>query len=681
MSTFITMLLAAVQAAAPTPTPAPTPATGAQAMFDRANRLYEQRQCGEAVPLYTAVEQQAAIRKSALARAAIALRKGVCIGVLGDHDQAAALIETAMPVLEAKGEGFASDRRDGHIALGKRLWLRFDYDGAERQFDRALALSKGVERYQPLAYLAQITSFDGGEKPLAYAAEAAALAEQIPSVDAGSRMLQRAQHARILLNQNRLAEGYGELRALLSKSGGLGLRVGIDDIVIRSDLALAALLRKDEADARRYLAYTGQGRIPKGLRFERGAQMAPPSCGGPAGLSPDEKAVIEFGIADDGSVTGVNPIYVTGGRKAAVAFAEAVSHWSWEPRAVQAIPEIFRATIRVQMACSNAVDRPDPATPLRETSQEWLTGQGMPALIASLPDGRILAAAWGYDEDGDAAPADRKRFAAALRTLTTAAEGKGPALLTGALVMSAQSGALPLAERLAAARRAVQVAQPGTVAPSLRAHAALTVMSLGAREKQAAPDVAPLRAALVQPDIAGDPLAAATLRLIIVVLSNRRGLLALPPDADALLAAVIAEPALPASHPLKVSALLQRASLLAERGDLAGAAAAYAATGLTDEQCATLGVVPALRSANNADAKFPLEAMRWGFEGWVRLEADIAADGRAIGVRPVIAYPPFVFENGATAVMRGARYRASFRPEGAGAACTARSETVNFRIP
>lgn len=53
-----------------------------------------------------------------------------------------------------------------------------------------------------------------------------------------------------------------------------------------------------------------------------------------------------------------------------------------------------------------------------------------------------------------------------------------------------------------------------------------------------------------------------------------------------------------------------------------------------------------------------LGALRWGFEGWVRTEFDIQADGHTLG----------------------ARYQSSFRPDG-GAACSANNAMVKFMIP
>lgn len=669
-ATQTTALLAATQASAPA-----APATSVQARFDQASQQAERADCAEAVAGFEAIENAPAIRRSDVARTAIAVRKGQCLVRLDRLDEAEPLLRTGLQQLDARATGFEHDRQIGWFALGRLLWQRFDYDGAEAALGRALALSTGVQRFGPLSYLAYVTAFDGNEKPLAYAAEALTLADQVTQLAPGDRLLLQTQRARVLLNQGKISEARGELDTLLKARGGLTLRVGVADVILRSDLALAALLAADQEGARRYLAYTGQGRVPGKKGFTAGSSMQPPACGGPAGLKPEDRAVVEFRLREDGSVRQVVPVYVPAGRKAAAAFAEAVSGWSWDPEDAAVIPEVFRTTVRVQIACSQATDRPSITKPLWETVDEWLYGPELLALARATPGMQPWIAVVADDAGGNV---DVKELVAPMRNVLAAAEPKGGRVLVGALEMLASHGVLELDERQALLRRAASLAESGDAPPSVRMGLAHKIALLDASSAGRPFDPQSLRPLLARPDIAGDPLAGSTLRLLIATPVSRRSP---PADAAALVDAVVAETQLPAQHPLKVNALLQQATLRAAAGDLAGARAAYAATGLTDEQCATLGVAPALRSQGNPDSKFPTEALRWGFEGWVRLEADIAPDGRPLAPRPVVAYPPYVFETAAANVMKGVRYQASFRPEGAGAACTARSENIGFRIP
>lgn len=75
-----------------------------------------------------------------------------------------------------------------------------------------------------------------------------------------------------------------------------------------------------------------------------------------------------------------------------------------------------------------------------------------------------------------------------------------------------------------------------------------------------------------------------------------------------------------------------------------------------------------------------MEAQNMGFEGWVRTEFDIQADGRTAGQRAVISYPPFVFEDAATSIAKGMRYEATYRPSG-GAACSGQQYKFVFQLP
>lgn len=186
-----------------------------------------------------------------------------------------------------------------------------------------------------------------------------------------------------------------------------------------------------------------------------------------------------------------------------------------------------------------------------------------------------------------------------------------------------------------------------------------------------------LRPLLAVPEIAADPLAGATVRLMIASPYNRGST---PKDARLLLDQAIATPGLPERHPLKVNALLRKANLLAAAGDTAGAEAAFRATGLDAQQCAMLGVTPALSKLAASSSSFPREAMQWGFEGWVRTEFDIAADGRTAQQRALIAYPPFVFDDAATGISRESRWTASYRPGGA-VACAASQQSIRFLMP
>jgi hypothetical protein len=243
------------------------------------------------------------------------------------------------------------------------------------------------------------------------------------------------------------------------------------------------------------------------------------------------------------------------------------------------------------------------------------------------------------------------------------------------------------AEALASVERGVALTQDASLPEDMRA--AALVFFEAARVKLDPTNKYHSRGSLSNGKILIEPLAdlAQTPLIARDALAQDTALLwampRLPHDRDAArttatLEQVAKDARLAEHHPLRQVAQLRLANAAAAGGDVAAAQRWFAATGLSEQQCALIGPKPALTGVNT-DA-YPTDAMKWGFEGWVRNEYDINADGHTAGVRAVIAYPPFIFADAATRIMATAHYQASYRPSG-GAACSASSESLNFRIP
>ncbi|WP_211275768.1 energy transducer TonB [Sphingomonas mucosissima] len=489
--------------------------------------------------------------------------------------------------------------------------------------------------------------FDHDGRALRHAEEARTIVTTTPGLS--KRDVARVQtiYARVLLNEGRDKEAYAVLRDSLAKQGGLGLKVSLDDIATRSDLAIAALRNKDVEAARRYLVYTGAGRM-KDQPFSRAVDMEPPACNPAAGVKPEDVAIVEFTLDTDGHVSDVTPIFTTGGRASAIAFTEAVRDWSWKPEDAKAIPLIFRASTRIELRCLRAPEAPSIFTPSQEVMNTWFDSRGLgrPAW-ADMPEARAL-------------PLQR-----------TAADEAGIAGLRGMMAVALS----PLAERK---EREAMSARALARAAEVGAPPAAQVLLSGYDMKNydGAKYRAALRQTLADPRVAADPISAATLRLAIAAPRYK----AKPPaDALALLEPVIAAP-FPANHPLKIAALLSKADVLAQARDYAGAQAAFQQTGLTAEQCSLFGLTPALTRAGGGSSDYPDAAFQFGFEGWVRAEFDVTADGRTATQRAVAAYPPFIFNDAAMGVVRGARFTSSYRPEGA-LACSGQQRAIVFSMP
>lgn len=631
------------------------PAISLQQSFDQATEAAASGKCAEAIRIFDGLEANPKLSRNIMVHAAIDVRKGSCMIELGQLEEGEARVRRGLPLFEAKRQDFEEEVRQAHLALGHLSAARFDYTTAAMEYRRVLESASGWARLRPLLNLSQVLAFDQDGEALRYAAEARTLALADTSLPKRQVSAVQTQYARVLLNQGRLKEAYAELKDSLRKQGGLDLKVDLYDLATRSDLAIAASLNKDPGAARKYLAYTGAGRF-EDSPFDRAVSMQPPLCGPATGLKPDDFAIVEFSLADDGHVRGAMPIYSTGGRSAAIAFASAVADWSWKPETVKAIAPLFRYSTRVEVRCTIAGERPELTAPLADAYSEWMEGLGK------------SDAGWKSEPEAKAAVLQR----AALEKARGENDRAGQ---LAALLALGTNDVLGEPERRPLLAEALALADALKAPPTARTYIAIRqadANSSDSRENRAA-----RRALLARPEVAGDPLAAATLRLLIAAPAFR---LPAPEDSTPLLKAVTDDSRLPGQHPLKIAALLQLANQYAAAGDLGGARRLFDQTGLTTEQCAFLGLKPAMRRLGTSSSDYPEEAFNFGFEGWVRTEFDVATDGSTIEPRVVVGYPAFVFNDAGKQISKGFRYTASYRPEGS-VACTGQQAALRFIMP
>lgn len=647
-------LMALAQATAPAPqAAAPAKPLTLQAQFDAANAAYSTKNCVEALKLYDALERRTATSKNPLLTGAIAVRSGICRVRTGDSAGGAAAIRRGLPALGAKPDEFVADLGAAHLALGDAAYDTFDYDTAATAYKTALDMAKGIDRVVPLLALARTLSFDGDGRALAFAEEARKLAEAEPNIDKTTLAAVQTRYARVLLNAGRTADAYTVLKDSLKKQGGLDQRVNLSEIATRADLAQAALLTGDRERARTYLAYTGAGRLEK-APFAGARDMELPPCGATTGLKPGDVAVVEFALGDDGIVRNVAPIYTTGNRAVALAFARAVSDWSWQPSDATAIPAFWRQSARVELRCSTAAERPSITQPLDDAFDAWLVSKGSPPFAwADLPAARALPLAQ-----------------AEVRRARTAgdrfAELRALGWLFDSRLLNAEESRPLVAEAQSLAQA---TGAPVAVATRFRISDAYVAA------KEYAQVVNGFRTILRRPEVAADPLSAATVRMMLANSSNDvRGA-----ERTQLIDAVLASP-LPDTHPLKVAALLNRADMAAQGGDTAAAQAAFRRTGLSSDQCALIAPTPVVARSGATSSRYPTEAFQMGFEGWARVEFDIAADGQTLTPRTVAAYPPFVFGDAAQKMVAATRFRSSYRPDN-NTACTGNAQRFMFQLP
>lgn len=646
-------LMALAQAATPAPpAAAPTKPLTLQAQFDAANTAYSTRNCAEALKLYEVLEKRTATSKNPLLTGAIAVRGGICRIRMGEREAGVAAIRRGLPALGTRPDEFRTDLGAAHLALGEAAYDAFDYDTAATSYKAALDLSKGIDRVIPLLALARTLSFDHDGRALAYAEEARKLTEAEPNIDKATVAAVQTRYARVLLNEGRNADAYTVLKDSVKKQGGLDNRVNLSEVATRADLAQAALLNGDRERARTYLAYTGAARMEK-APFAGARQMTLPACGNATGLKPTDVAVIEFSLGDDGIVRNVSPIYTTGDRTVALALARSVGDWSWQPSDAVTIPAFWRQTARVELRCSTAAERPSISVPLNDAFDAWLASKGSPAFD------------WAEQPAARALPLARAEVQRARAAGDRIAELRALGWMLDSQLLSAEQ-ARPL------------VAEALSLAQASGAPVAVTTRFWISNAYVAARDYDQLlggfRTVLRRPEVAADPLSAATVRMMLA----NGGTQVRNAERTQLIDAVLASP-LPDTHPLKVAALLNRADLSAQSGDAAAAQAAFTRTGLSSDQCALIAPTPAI-ARSGALGGYPQAALQMGFEGWAKVEFDIAADGHTLTPRTVAAYPPFVFGDAAQKIVTATRYRSSFRPDN-NTACTGNAQRFMFQMP
>jgi hypothetical protein len=633
------------------------PATGnatptAQQLFDAAVALDQTPDAADAARAWLALEQRS--KPGSRSRAIAQVRRGGALIRANDPAAAAEVLRAGLAALPKADATLAEDRLIARLRLAALALDALDYASAADFYVAAEAdAADPVTKLAVLLGQVQSMTFVDPDRAKAALARAEAVAAGVSKIDDAAKALIARRQAELLLNTGDFAGAKAAALRAVAASGGLTTRTSLSDVVVRSDAAIAFLLAGQPDQARQYMAMTGAGRLPKG-EFDPAAEMRAPDCGGEAGLKPEDVAVVEFSIADDGTVRGVAPVYAAGGGRVALEFARTVREWWWPAERVAAIPPFFRYGARVEMRCSTAFPRPSIEDNVDAQVDRWLTAKGV-----DLPDAA----------NGPAALAAQR---AALATATAVSPTSLATL--GALFRLSRNWALPGDERSALYDRALAIVVAQNAPPVVRLAFDPAILDTSERHDRRR---AALVALMASPPYAGDPQARAILRLMVADrdLSRRNG------DAAAMpvLRQIVDDTALSKDDPLKVGALVRIASVEQRAGKVDAARTAFAATGLDATQCALIDTRPKLLSAPGSEA-FPREALVWGFEGWAQVQFDIAADGRTSTPRALLSYPPFIFTAASTNFLKSARFSKTYRPDGE-PGCGGTTQKVIFKLP
>jgi TonB family protein len=485
--------------------------------------------------------------------------------------------------------------------------------------------------------------------------------------------LVHALRGRVELNGPDPAAALPHLRRAAQLSGGTSsTRINLTDARVRGDLAIAYYLTGQREEQQRLVAYSGGGTAPaKGLG--RAASQPLPACGEATELAPDDVAVVEFGIGDNGRVGAVTPVLVkragapaAGSPPPETLFVQAVRDWFWNVGDVAALDPFWRQAIRVELRCDSA--RPESN----------LVGSSMAAAAAQALD-RLGVRPRPPLPDNDAAALPLIRAELAARE---AADGASSVqLLAPLMALSRSNSAAPAEERVAATRREITLLEAAGTEPGALAVARVWLaqaegwdLRKAQRERLVRDRLRPLLAS----EEARAPDARST-NYVRLTLAEAHDALREPAEASALLERIAAtqEGALGRADPIRTAALLRLSNIAAAGRDMARAATALEATGLTPEQCALVDVRPEPRNMRVTSDDFPEMARRWGSSGFARVSYDITADGRPVNVRAVVASPPFTFAEATAKAAESFRFQPVFRP-GNTLGCVGNSQNFRF---
>lgn len=629
-----------------------SPITSVQKEFEAATALYDAGKFPDALAAWQRLEQRVSTNPRSLA--IVRLRKSFVLFSLDRRDEAVASARLALDALPSTDQTLRADRYQGYLVLGRIAEASLDYASAANDYRLADALAPtAIDHLSAMRGMIETETFVDPDRATTDMAKVQPLLTD-KAIDARSRATLKRIESQLLLNRGNLAGARAAAGEAVKLLGGLTAgRIDLADVAARSNYAIAAMLLGDKADARKYMAYTGAGRLATGS-FDPAVQMTPPDCGGDADLKPDDMAVIEFSVGDDGSVIFASPVYSSRGGQVALEFARAVRNWSWTPEQVKALPLFFRYRARVEMRCSTEFPKPSLTDYLDDSLRRWLA------------DRKIDLPARGSESDV-------RTLAAMHRELADLEQANGASALAlvPALHVLSRNSVAPREDIEASARRELAILIANGAPPSARLAVEIAIWSSEKSDRWTSrAGLRRLEAAVAAEPYASDRQARGVLRLMLAdayrAIDKDRSLL--------LLNQVTADSAPDEKNPLRVGALIRIASIYAQRGDLTAAKAAYEKTGTSAEQCSLVDSAPRYLGSSG---EFPAEAKEWGFEGWSTVQFDVSADGKTINQRPVISYPPFIFSGAATDTLRKARYEKSYRP-GGGLGCGGTSQRVKF---
>lgn len=642
--------VAAVFAAAAATAQAPRKA---QDIYNEAQAAFEAEDWAKAVAGFEEVQRR--MKGGNASAASIQARLAHSLDRLGENKRALEQARGAVAAFDRLGISQSEDRAIALIVIGEQLRGQIDLPGSIVAYQQAVAAAADQSNAAAWIVIARWG--------LVYAALTAdpALAAQTLDLIAAERTKTNAftKEDNYYLNSMR---GLAELNRGDAKTAGkyvsnfanaetFSNTVKLRDVQARGNAALILSRLHQPEQVRRLLAYSGAGRI------DNSTELAPadadlPICG--EEVTPTDYAVVEFAIGDNGRTAGVAPLYASRPGVIGAAFATSVQSWRWNPEALAKLPLFWRAAVRMELRCTK---RPEPtrlSQPFFEATHNWLEKQNV-RWDASSPDVTFSRVS---------------SEAKAMTDLSTAIVKWNDAKKPEAMAVARDD----LRRRLVAMNAPVEVEASFLFISAQHGGDGTTRRGYATRRSEA---LAPLI-----DDFGKRPGAERVVAWLRTERAIQEESLGHLPGAQAEFMQVTKLPTstLPADDPVRTVATLHLSMLERRAGQNAAADQRLADSGIGAAQCSLLDIHPIQQSGSVSSTDFPAEALRWGFEGYVRTAYDIDAQGRVQDVRTIIAYPPFVFDEATEKAFARFRYSTPVM-DGQPIGCVEQVQKVRYHIP
>jgi len=611
-----------------------------QRQFDDASKAFDASNWRVAADKFSTLRQKLSPESRAAAVADI--REGYSRLRLGDRQLAITLLETGLGLLPG----------DITTSNDKLLAVQGLANGYEASNDVLLSASYYREqiRLAPddatkmagYAGLARTGMFEDANEAARSAGALYVMAHEPNDRAIALDLLGRAQ-----LHSGQHAAAIETFRRAVSEAGGLTQRIDRVDDAVRADMALAGLLSGNEKLAHVYLSATGTAQDPQSflpVPNELGARRCTKDA------SPNDIAIVEFGLSADGRVKDARPIYATGGGEFAGAMARYVSDFQWDPARVAALRPLQASMARLEVHCfaddPNVSSLWDSVDPLLR----WLKDAG----LSSYEPRHGRQSAMLTDAHTELLNRERQY-------------GKDSAQLLPVLHAIEELPLTGTREALALLDREIQIARAAKAPPSVLARLEAYRATRGINDNSVLVTLlGPIAAELMYRQ---DAEASAYLDLLIGRLVSLGGR---PADE---IRKVAETTSLPPSNPIR-----RAANLFLAEDDFSRHSAArkrhVQASGLQINSCSAAEVQ---RGTEAPSSGYPELTRRWGFEGWAFVQFDIGADGHAHNIVPTIAYPPLIFTAAAKESASKMRYKVTEALIPANG-CTGYDTSVRFRL-